>query len=255
MQAQCRPARKSPCLTAIAPCPDRTGLRIAMLATAAFLLCAGCQSPSPAPDAAPDAGRDPARTAAQARPVVVRDFLFDVARLHADPGLAPSRQGPAKRILGNLRPEETPEQQAARLSGLLSETIAQELAKLNIPAGRETTGTVLPADALVVSGQFMEMDERNRLKRVMVGFGSGSTEVLVQVAIYDLRQSREQPVLVYGTGTGSKPLPGAVVSMNPYVMAARYVLSRSDEEKDVRRLGRRIAQDLAQMRSSGQPGQ
>jgi hypothetical protein len=186
--------------------------------------------------------------------VVVRDFLFNVAQLHPDPGVVPGREGPAKRVLGKLQPEETPEQRAARMSRLLSETIAQELARLKIPAGREAPGTVPPADALVVSGQFLELDEGNRLKRVMVGFGSGATEVVVEVEVYDLRQSREQPVLVYGTGRGSKVMPGAAVSMNPYVMAARYVLSRNGGEKDVQQLGKQIARDLAQMESGSLPG-
>jgi hypothetical protein len=183
--------------------------------------------------------------------VIVRDFLFDVAQLHTDPGLVAGREGPAKRILDRVRPNETPEQHAARLSRLLSETIVQELVKLKIPARQESAVIDLPADALLMAGQFMEMDERNRLKRVMVGFGSGATEVLVQVAVYDVRQSHEQPVLVYGTGTGSKPMPGAVVTMNPYAMAARYVLSRNGDEKDVQRLGRQIARDLAQMEAGG----
>jgi len=47
----------------------------------------------------------------------------------------------------------------------------------------------------------MQVDEGNRLKRAIVGFGSGSSEVLVQVAVYDLVQSRDHPILVYGTGT------------------------------------------------------
>jgi hypothetical protein len=83
-----------------------------------------------------------------------------------------------------------------------------------------------------------------------VGFGAGSTEVFAQVSIYDLARSRSQPVLVYGTGTGSRPMPGAVVTWNSYVMAAKYVLSRNATEKDVRRLGRQIAKDIAEQESS-----
>jgi hypothetical protein len=239
------PAVKSPSLTVIARCLRLKGPRLATLALATLLFPVGCQSPATAPAAALEP--------AQARPVIVRDFLFDVAQLHTDPSLVAGREGPVRHVLGRVRPQETPEQQAVRLSRLLSETMVQELVKLKIPARRESAGVDLPANALLVAGQFMEMDERNRLKRVMVGFGSGATEVLVQVAVYDLRQSREQPVLVYGTGTGSKPMPGAVVTMNPYAMAARYVLSRNGDEKDVQRLGRQIAQDLAQMEAGGPP--
>ncbi len=99
----------------------------------------------------------------------------------------------------------------------------------------------------MVAGEFLQVDEGNQLRRAIVGFGAGATEVLVQVAVYDLQQSRERPVLVYGTGTGSKPMPGAVVTLNPYAMAAKYVLSRNATEKDVRKLGKQIARDLAQV--------
>jgi hypothetical protein len=54
----------------------------------------------------------------------------------------------------------------------------------------------------------------------------GATEALAKVEVFDLAQNHEKPILVYGTGTGSKPMPGAVVFMNPDAMAAKYVLSR-----------------------------
>ena len=236
---------------------------VVVLGAGSLFLGAGCQSAS-ASDAtaarsdtcgviAPVPATTNATRMANPRPVVVHDFAFSVAQLHTDPGLAPSRQGPAKRIKGNLHPEEPPAQKAARFAKLLSETIAKELSALKIPATREALGAPLPANGLVVGGQFMEVDEGNRLKRAVVGFGAGASDVLVQVAIYDLAQSREQPILVYGTGTGSKPMPGGAVTMNPYAMAAKYVLSRNASEKDIRKLGKQIAKDLAQVEAGGVP--
>jgi hypothetical protein len=236
---------------------------VTVLGAAALFLGAGCHSTTTDNSTAARPGSSgaiasaPAATdatlAAKPRPVVVRDFAFDVAQLHTDPGLAPGRQGPARRVLESLRPEESPAQKAARFAQLLSETIAKELAGLKIPATREPPGAPWPADGLVVSGEFLQVDEGNRLRRAIVGFGSGASEVLVQVSVYDLAQSREQPILVYGTGTGSRPMPGAVVSMNPYAMAARYVLSRNATEQDLRRLGKQIAKDLAQVEAGGVP--
>lgn len=208
---------------------------------------AGCTSPSTTATAKVPPITNP-------RPVVVHDFAFDLADLHTDSSAMSGREGPAKRILGSVQPTETPAQKAARFAELLSSTIASELTNLKIPASRQPRGTPLPADGLVVGGQFVQVDEGNRLKRAIVGFGAGETEVLAQVVIYDLAQSRDQPILVYGTGTGSKPMPGAVVTMNPYAMAARYVLSRNATEKDVRKLGKQIATDLAQVEAGGRPG-
>ncbi len=224
---------------------------LGLLGVASFLAGAGCQSASPGTVSKPVAAE--ATLVLKPRPVVVRDFAFDVAQLHTDEGLSSGRQGPVKRIRQELRPAETPAQKAARLAGLLSETIAKELVAVQIPATRQPVGAPWPKDGLAVDGQFMQVDEGNRLKRAIVGFGAGASEALVQVAVYDLSQSREQPILVYGTGTGSKPMPGAVVTMNPYAMAARYVLSRNATEKDVRKLGKQIAQDLAQVEAGAAP--
>jgi hypothetical protein len=226
---------------------------IVALGAALLLPGAGCQSTSTGTSAAARPAIPQATPVVNPRPVVVCDFAFDVAQLHSDQGLLSSREGPAKRILGGLRAEETPAQKAARLAGLLSETIAKELAALKIPASRQPPGAALPADGLVVGGEFLQVDAGNRLKRAVVGFGAGAAEVLVQVAVYDLAQSREHPILVYGTGAGSKPMPGGIVAMNPYAMAAKYVLSRNATEKEVRQLGKQIAKDLAQVEAGGVP--
>lgn len=224
----------------------------AVLATALSLFAAGCQSASSGGAGAPAAPAN-ATDVANPRPVAVYDFAFDVADLHTDQSPLAGREGPARRVRGALRPEETPAQKAERLAGLLSETIAKELASLKIPATRQAKGVPWPATGLVVQGEFLQVDEGNRLKRAVVGFGAGATETLAQVEVYDLAQDRTKPILVYGTGTGSKPTPGGVVTMNPYAMAARYVLSRNATEKDVRALGKRIAEDLAQLAAAPSP--
>jgi hypothetical protein len=211
----------------------------ASVALGTAMLLAGCQSAPP--------------RVAHPRPVVVRDFAFDVAQHHGDSGRLEQRRGPVKRVVQSLHPEETPEEKAARFSALLSASIAKELTALNIPATRPEPGAVLSANALVVQGQFLEVDEGRRLRRAIVGFGAGSTEVLVEVSVFDLAQSAEQPAITFGTGHGSKPMPGAILMLNPYAMAARFVLSRNATEKDVRKLGKEIAEHLAQIESGAPP--
>jgi hypothetical protein len=190
---------------------------------------------------------------ANPRPVAVYDFAFDVADLHTEKGLLSGREGPARRLKGTLRPEETPAQKAARMAGLLSETIANELARMKIPATRKAKDVPWPVTGLILTGQFVQVEEGQRLKRAVIGFGAGATETLAQVEVFDLAQSREKPSLVYGTGTGSKHTPGSILLRNPWAMAARYVLSRNATEKDVRALGKQIAKDLAQLEAGGQP--
>ena len=244
-----RPTRTSRrrCVTAVTaePSPGRR-IAAALLATSFCYLVAGCQSSSNG--RAVEADNPPkASLVANPRPVVVCDFAFEVAHLRTEEGLLPGREGPVRRVAANLRPEETPAQRAARLASLLSEAIADELATLRIPANRQPRDAPWPATGLVVCGEFLEVDEGNRLRRAVIGFGAGATEVLAQVEVFDLAQNRQKPILVYGSRSGSRAMPGGIVSMNPYVMAAKYGLSRDATEKDVRKLGKQIARDLARL--------
>jgi len=179
-----------------------------------------------------------------ARPVGVRDFAYAVERHQADSGLLAGRQGPLKRLSRAGRPEESPEQKAARMATMLSESIVGELTKQKVRASRLAPGVATPSDGYVIEGQFLVLDEGNRLRRAVIGFGDGASEVLVEVSIFDLARSAKEPVLVFGTGKESRHMPGGIVLMNPYAMAAKYVLSRKSSEKDVRQMGKQIAKDI-----------
>ena len=122
------------------------------------------------------------------RPVYVRDFLFDSQNLKPDEGLLGRREGPVGRLLRGLKPSEDPAAKARELVTLLSNTIVAELNNAGIRATRLEPGALMPQDGLLVGGEFLEVDEGNRMRRAMVGFGAGSEEIKVQVEVYDLAQ-------------------------------------------------------------------
>jgi len=185
--------------------------------------------------------------AAPQRPVYVRDFLFDAQNLKPDEGLLGRRERPIGRLLGGLKPSQDPATKARQFVELLSNTIVAELNNSGIRASRLEPGAFMPQDGLLVGGEFLEVDEGNRMRRAMVGFGSGSEEVKVQVEVYDLAKDPNSPFLVYGAGEEGRKAPGAVAFRNPYAAAARYVLSRNATEKDVVKLGNQIAADLVKI--------
>jgi hypothetical protein len=186
-------------------------------------------------------------TAATQRLVYVRDFLFDSQNLKPDEGLLGRREGPVGRLLHGLKPSEDPAAKARELVTLLSNTIVSELNNAGIRASRLEPGALTPQDGLLVGGEFLEVDEGNRMRRAMVGFGAGSEEVKVQVEVYDPAKNPSTPFLVYGAGEEGRKSPGAVAFRNPYAAAARYVLSRKASEKDVVKLGNEIATDLVKI--------
>jgi hypothetical protein len=185
-------------------------------------------------------------------PVYVRDFFFDAQNLKPDQGLLGTKEGPAARLLQHLKRSEDPAAKAQQLVTLLSNTIVAGLNNAGIFSSRLEPDAFTPTAGLLVGGEFLEVDEGNRMRRAMVGFGAGSEEIKVQVEVYDLGKDPNSPFLVYGAGEEGRKGPGAVVFKNPYAAAARYVLSRNATEKDVVRLGNQIAGDLVKI--SEQPG-
>jgi hypothetical protein len=184
-------------------------------------------------------------------PVYVRDFLFDAQNLKPDEGLLGGRSGPVGRLLQDLKPAPDPAVKARQFVELLSNTIVSALNNAGISASRIEPGALTPPVGLLVGGEFLQVDEGNRMRRAMVGFGAGSEDVKVQVEVFDLARDPSAPFLVYGAGEEGRKGPGAVVFKNPYAAAARYVLSRKATEKDVVKLGNQIAADL--LKISEQP--
>ena len=53
------------------------------------------------------------------------------------------------------------------------------------------------------------------------------------------------PILRFGTQADSGKMPGAVVTMNPYVAAAKFVLGKNATTHDVQAMGEEIAKQIA----------
>ncbi len=82
--------------------------------------------------------------------------------------------------------------------------------------------------------------------RGLVGFGRSATSLDVQVGISDL--SSRQPraaFVVFGTVKDPSEIFGAVVTMNPDVAAAKFVLAKNAGECDVGRTAEQIAAEVA----------
>ena len=210
----------------------------------ALLAGTGCASSSAPPS-----------FAAAKRPVYVRDFLYDTgdAREHEERFIG-GGEGPVRRLLQGRPISEDATGRARRLAELLSNTIVHDLGEAGFRASRIAPDAAPPADGWLIGGEFLEIDEGNRLRRAVVGFGAGQADVHIQVEVFDLLRDQRSPVLVYGTAEASSKAPGGAVmtaaTHNPYAMAARYVLSRRATEDEVEKLGKQIAADLVKISES-----
>jgi hypothetical protein len=143
-----------------------------------------------------------------------------------------------------VRPQTDPAEQARKLVHLLAESLVADLTEGGTPAQRIAPGTALPADGWLLHGAFVEVDEGNGLRRVVIGFGSGGTHKEVMVGVNDLAKNPEAPFVIFGTVTDPSKLPGAVVTLNPYVAAAKFVLEKNATEKDVKRTSKEIVREV-----------
>lgn len=179
--------------------------------------------------------------------VYVSDFAINVAEVKEDHGIL-GRGGLLRGGLlerhGPLGREQDPTAVAANLVRQLASSIVEGLSTWNVPAVRVPEDQSVPSKGWLVRGQFLEVDEGNRLRRAVIGFGEGATDMQIQVDVFDLGSHTATPFLAFGTQTGSGKKPGAVVTMNPYVAAAKFVLSKNATEEDVRRAGAEIAAEI-----------
>jgi hypothetical protein len=179
--------------------------------------------------------------------IYVADFALDSSDIKPDQGVLGGLSPPGGRLLGRegfLHGGHNPEMTAERLVNLLADALAQDLAGTPLPAMRWSPSQSRPHKGWLVQGQFLEVDEGNRLRRAVFGFGAGATEMHIEVTLTDLSRQNSKPFLTLGTFTGGEKSPGAAVTLNPYVAAAKFVLAKHATERDVRQAAAQIAGEI-----------
>jgi hypothetical protein len=155
------------------------------------------------------------------------------------------------RALPLLSQRDDPARKAAKLVEVMSSTLVEKFADKGVDARRVVTGAPLPGNGWLIRGVFTEIDEGSRLKRATIGFGSGATDMEVYVTVSDLAKNPDAPFLVFGTEKDPGKIPGAVVTMNPYVAAAKFVMEKNASEKDVKKTAARIVDEVVKYMQGG----
>src|SRR5690348_614603 len=150
--------------------------------------------------------------------VYVSDFDLDAGAVQqSGPGSLINRVRPGIIGSGPLGIARTPEQQARDLVDLMANSIVDDLHKDGIAAERLAPGLPLPATGWLVRGVFLQVDAGNRLRRAAIGFGAGATNLQVASTIDQLGAGAPQPLYTVDTNAQSGKLPGAAVTLNPYI--------------------------------------
>lgn len=156
--------------------------------------------------------------------VVVQDFAVWPGEVQLDPGLS----GTIDETLGGntLPPRTAEEEQVGRqVASALAEKLVTEIRDLGLPAER---GQGLPpgvGEGLVISGQFVSVDQGDRAERVAIGLGAGRSDVRVRAQAFAVGPAGRRLVDEIEVDAKSGLAPGMAETMGAGALAGHLVAS------------------------------
>ena len=185
-------------------------------AALALVLVAGCTQGSSQIETA----------AALPRPqvVVVQDFAVAPGEVQLDPGIS----GTIDETLGGnsgTPPTGKAQDVGRQVASALADKLVVEIRDLGLPAER---GVGLPpgtATGLVISGQFVGIDQGNRTERVTIGLGAGRSDVRVRAQVFDVSPRGRTLADEIEVDAKSGLAPGMAETMGAGALAGHFVAS------------------------------
>ncbi len=137
--------------------------------------------------------------------ILVYDFAVTEAEVTEEP---------MKKMLGEARGTSQSEQ-ARKIGRQVANALAGELARglhdLGFNVERRPRGTPVGSHQLLIDGEFLDIDEGNRVGRLVIGFGMGASRVDTEVHVR--HGARRRDLLDFKTHSDSGSLPGAAATM------------------------------------------
>jgi hypothetical protein len=169
------------------------------------LIIAGCApaSVNPGTVAAPVSTRRPDQ-------IVVYDFAVDSAEVTENQSIF---QRAYRAVSMNADQQKSELKVAHQAAKVLSDSMARKFKDLGFNVEHLPRGTPAPDGAVVVDGQFVNVDEGNRLRRLVIGFGAGASKLDTQVNISQASNGVPRQLLDFTTHAESSKMPGAAFTM------------------------------------------
>jgi hypothetical protein len=151
------------------------------------------------------------------------------------------RGGEENTAIGQYR-EQQQEDTLAKVPEVLQNALIADLSG-SIAPGANGDAMRPARDCWVVTGEFVEVDTGNRALQAGVGFGAGQSQLAVHAHVYS-GADMNTPFLMFDSKGASGHLPGAVATKNPYVAAAKFVMSKREPEREAKKVARAIADEI-----------
>jgi uncharacterized protein DUF4410 len=234
---------------------------IRLNAVMAVMLGSMALFPNPAGSQAAGMENEGGHTVSRPRVIYVADFAIDTSLVQTSSDVPSQVIGRDGGLIARLREHAgsarqadstNPEIEASQAVDQLAKSIVSTFVNVGMPAERIAAGTTIPADCWLMRGEFDKLSEGNRLQQSVIGFGAGQPEVEVSGAIVATQAGTATTILGFGDESQQHRMPGGIVTRNPYVIAAKFVMSRHATGRDVQQLGASLASEIVSyMRANG----
>jgi len=136
--------------------------------------------------------------------IVVHDFGVSAGDVALDSGV-----GARLKLMIRETPAAEEEVKIGReVARIVTENLVKEISKLGLPAAPATTAGPVSGPTLSIEGHFVSVDEGSRLRRMVVGFGAGASEVRTLVQVYETTNEGRRLVEDFYTTVKSSIKPG-----------------------------------------------
>jgi hypothetical protein len=136
--------------------------------------------------------------------IVVHDFAVSADAVTPDSAIG-------SKIVDMVKSTPEAEQQmkiGQEVAKVVTENLVKEITKLGIPAVSADKATPVAGPSLAIEGQFLTVNEGNRLRRAIIGFGAGASEVRTLVQIFETTNDGKRLVEDFYTTVKSSRKPG-----------------------------------------------
>jgi len=99
---------------------------------------------------------------------------------------------------------------AHQTASTLADSMVQKLQGLGFTASRVARGTQVSGEnVLIVDGLFLDINQGNRLRRMVIGLGVGEATLDTQVQVYQMANGANQQIMEFNVNANSGQMPGA----------------------------------------------
>jgi len=151
------------------------------------------------------------------------------------------RGGEQNTAIGEHREAEQ-EHTFAEAPVILQKALIENLSK-SVAAGANGDGARVSPGSWIITGEFVDVDTGNRAMQAGVGFGAGQSHLEVRAKVY-AAADMNTPFLTFDSEGASGHMPGGVAMKNPYVVAAKFVMSKREPEKEAKKVAKSIAAEI-----------